>query len=88
VQTAGPRHHPRREPPDPGIIPGAKDKYRFFVGMDSARLDAILAALQQGMEPEQIASRVEISVENVLYAKKLMEVSAHMRQPPAVPGGD
>lgn len=75
----------RQKPPDPGIIPGADDKYVFFTGMKSDRLDAVLAALEAGRGPAAIARELDVGIDRVEHVQQLMRASARMRRPAAAP---
>jgi len=74
-----------RKAPDPGIVPGAEDKYRFFLGVSSTRLDGALAALAAGRPAEQVAETVGLPPRRVRELRRLMDATRHMRNPSLEP---
>ncbi len=66
------------KPPSPDILPGIVDEE--VIGIPYEKLDLILLALEKGWEIGEIAKVLEIEEEKVVYAKKLIQKSEHMRK--------
>ena len=66
------------KPPSPDILPGIIDEEA--IGIPYEKLDLILLALEKGWEIGEIAKVLEIEEEKVVYAKKLIQKSEHMRE--------
>lgn len=66
--------------PIPDLIPGIEDEKA--IGLSYEKLDLILAGLTNGTEEKEIAKKLDISGRTISYVKKLIELSAHMRNLP------
>jgi NAD+ synthase len=73
------------KPPDPGVIPGVKDKYRFFLGMPCDVVDAVLVRLAEGIGPGSIAEDLGLPPARVREVRELVDASWHMRSPALEP---
>jgi len=76
------------KPPSPDILPGIVDEE--VIGIPYEKLDLILLALEKGWEIGEIAKVLEIEEGKVVYVKKLIQKSEHMRRlysPPPLPCG-
>jgi NAD+ synthase len=71
--------------PDPGLLPGAADKYRFFLRADAAQVDLVLAGLAAGAAPAEIAEAHGLSRGVVERVCRAAESSEHMRAPALEP---
>lgn len=65
------------KPPSPDIIPGIDDEYA--IGMPYELLDSILMAYEKGLDEQLIADELNVDKDKIVYVKKLIEVSEHMR---------
>jgi len=70
-------------PPSPDLLPGLSDE--FAIGMDYATLDRVLWQLEQGEEPDTIATTLGLDLAPVHYVQELTRCSAHMRVPSIAP---
>jgi NAD+ synthase len=75
----------RTSPPDPGIVPGVRDKYRFFLGVPADAIDRPLRALADGADPAEAARRCGLSLQQVTRLREAMEASWHARNPSLEP---
>ena len=66
------------KPPSPDILPGIIDEE--VIGIPYEKLDLILLALEKAWEIVEIAKVLEIEEEKVVYVKKLIGKSEHMRE--------
>jgi NH3-dependent NAD+ synthetase len=65
------------------LLPGITDEYAL--GLTYELPDQILWALEQGLEPQDIAGELQIELAQVAYVGELVRHSAHMRELPPVP---
>jgi NAD+ synthase len=75
----------RGKPPDPGVIPGVRDKYRFLLGLDSEVVDAALQQLVSGTPPAEVARRLHVPSRKIERLSALIAATWHMRNPSLEP---
>ena len=66
------------KPPSPDILPGIIDEEA--IGISYEKLDLILLGLEKGWEIGEIVKVLEIEEGKVVYVKKLIQKSEHMRE--------
>jgi NAD+ synthase len=66
--------------PSPDILPGITDE--LAIGISYEKLDSILLGISKKMDTEAIARDVKVRKRTVEYAKRLITLSNHMRNPP------
>ena len=67
--------------PSPDLFSGMKDEE--IMGMRYSEIDPILWCLAHGMRDAQIEERTGSSRSSIEYIRKITELSAHLREPPA-----
>lgn len=67
--------------PNPDVIPGVKDKYKDFLGIESEKVDLILYGIEKKMPSKIIAKQLKLKEEQITEIKNLINLSYHMRNP-------
>lgn len=70
-----------RKKPSPDLFAGIKDEE--LIGMPYEALDGILCLMAQGLGDREIAARVGVDEESILYVKEMRSLSEKYREPPA-----
>jgi NAD+ synthase len=69
------------KPPNPDMIRGMSDKYKFLTKLYAHELDAVLAGLESGTPPERLQVETGVTLERILHIRELHRRSHHMRHP-------
>ena len=67
------------KPPSMDMMPGLTDD-KEVIGISYKKMDLILMALEKGWKVSDIAEALEIKKNKVVYIKKLIKRSEHMRK--------
>ncbi|MBU1035093.1 NAD(+) synthase, partial [bacterium] len=67
------------KPPSPDVMPGLTDDEEVM-GISYEKMDLILLALEKGWKLSDIVKALGIEEDEVIYIKKLMQKSEHMRK--------
>ena len=73
------------KPPAPGIIPGVRDKYVYFLGLSAEEVDAALIGLESGGSPDDVAERLGLDAGPVRRLAVVREAAAGLRELPFTP---
>jgi NAD+ synthase len=68
-----------KKPPSPDVMPGLTDDEEV-IRISYEKMDLILLALEKNWKLSDIAKALEIEKDEVIYIKKLMQKSEHMRK--------
>ena len=78
--------------PNPDILPGITDKYMGYFGMNYLQVELILAGLDYGLAPSEIAGQLgltEQAIEQILNIVRLSErYRSHADAPELIAGKD
>ena len=69
------------KPPNPDMIRGMSDKYKFLTKLNAHELDTVLAGLEKGRAPERLGVKTGVPLERILHIRELHRRSQHMRNP-------
>ena len=67
--------------PNPDIVPGVTDKYQDMLGLSSEIVDLLLYGIERGMDDQNIATQLNLSLEKVQEIRNLVKNTSHMRNP-------
>jgi NAD+ synthase len=67
------------KPPNPDMIVGMDDKYKFLTKLYAHELDAVLQGLENGTPPERLGAETGVPLERILHVRELHLRSHHMR---------
>lgn len=67
------------------LMPGVKNSYQYFFGLESDDIDKILVRLQADLTPTKISEELSIDLNLVERVKYFHQVSKYQRQVPLIP---
>jgi NAD+ synthase len=68
-----------KKPPSPDVMPGLTDDEEL-IRISYGKMDLILLALEKGWKVPDVVKTMEIEEDEVIYIKKLIQKSEHMRK--------